>query len=376
MVLVSAAAVAVLLRFRGFPLGTVTTPGIVVITRKDLEDDHHRRCEALLDRFHGSFGERRRYRSERVRLFLEKLAAKEEAYRQQQKAEKAAIIARRDPKNTTPTKKPSKKNSKKATDAPPKKLWFLWDVEASCHTDIRDFLEEHFPSETHDLYDTFYEGPKKLCGIDLLSSRTGGERKRKDPPARPHQQRKLYDVFRRDFQKNEKCLAYKIGHADKQSLDATVETFLGCETHVFSSKKDPYIFIPKYPPSWIHHKNGDIFSSTAIPEAMLALGHAGRTIDVLSIDCGGCEWDVLPKLLDLIVAGSIRINQIHAEMHDHRFDGAAEGSNPHVLEFFEKIDKAEMRAIEKEANFGDRTYQYTWVSEEFLREANRESLCA
>eukprot|EP00535_Pseudo-nitzschia_heimii_P009955 CAMPEP_0197176454 /NCGR_PEP_ID=MMETSP1423-20130617/2380_1 /TAXON_ID=476441 /ORGANISM="Pseudo-nitzschia heimii, Strain UNC1101" /LENGTH=421 /DNA_ID=CAMNT_0042625835 /DNA_START=351 /DNA_END=1616 /DNA_ORIENTATION=- len=384
-----------LLRFRGYRrAGTIATT--VVITRKDLEDDdHHRRCEALLDRFQGSFGERRRYRSERVRLFLEKLAVKEEEYRRQQKVEKAAAIARRDP-----AKKPSinKKDSKKKDGAPPpKKMWFLWDVEASCHTDIRGFLEENFPSETNELYDTFYSGPKMLCGIDLLSSsvsRTsaGGEREKKDPPPpppdpakqqRPRQRRKLFDIFRRGFQKkkknDERCLAYKIGHGNK-SLDATVETFLGCETHVFSSKKVRYdpknVAIPKYPSSWIHHKNRDVFSSTTIPKAMLELGHAGRTIDVLSIDCGGCEWDVLPKLLDLVIAGSVRINQIHAEMHDDRFDGTAEGSNPHVIDFFEKIDQAEMRALEKEPDFGDRTYQYTWVSEDFLREANRNSLCA
>mmetsp|Transcript_13223 Transcript_13223/g.18421 ORF Transcript_13223/g.18421 Transcript_13223/m.18421 type:complete len:109 (+) Transcript_13223:289-615(+) len=108
---------------------------------------------------------------------------------------------------------------------------------------------------------------------------------------------------------------------------------------------------------------------------MKELGHTGRTLEVLKIDCEGCEYEVMPLLFEAIASHEVQVNQIQIEMHAYQkwvtFD--------HLLNFFQKADEAKMRIFHKERNHwgceGWKCLEYAFVSEQFLRQANAAIVC-
>ena len=75
---------------------------------------------------------------------------------------------------------------------------------------------------------------------------------------------------------------------------------------------------------------------------MHSLGHDERMIDVLKIDCEGCEWNVFPDIWKDLEKGVYRIGQILVEVHGTDFKRAAE--------FFEGARKAGYMIFSKERN--------------------------
>ena len=73
-----------------------------------------------------------------------------------------------------------------------------------------------------------------------------------------------------------------------------------------------------------------------------SLGHDERMIDVLKIDCEGCEWNVFPDIWKDLEKGVYRIGQILVEVHGTDFKRAAE--------FFEGARKAGYMIFSKERN--------------------------
>ena len=45
------------------------------------------------------------------------------------------------------------------------------------------------------------------------------------------------------------------------------------------------------------------------------LGHTGRHIDLLKVDCEGCEWDALTRVFGDLRAGNLTVGQIQVELH-------------------------------------------------------------
>ena len=45
------------------------------------------------------------------------------------------------------------------------------------------------------------------------------------------------------------------------------------------------------------------------------LGHMNRRIDILKIDCQGCEYAAMPPLFALIASGKIKVDQVLIELH-------------------------------------------------------------
>ena len=75
---------------------------------------------------------------------------------------------------------------------------------------------------------------------------------------------------------------------------------------------------------------------------MEKLDHKERKIDILKIDCEGCEWQALPNIFDDIYAEEIKVDQIQIELHGGR---KILINNP-----FQKADAAQMRIMHKERN--------------------------
>ena len=167
----------------------------------------------------------------------------------------------------------------------------------------------------------------------------------------------------------------------------SVDKFMGCETHTF----DPTIshFVGGDYATWhpwglgvdgVKSKFENFeWVGKSFDTVIKELGHQNRTIDILKIDCEGCEWSTLPPLFDSIAAGTIRVNQIQVEMHISSMNTNDPEFQLLRNRFFHTLDKAKMRIFHKERNhWGCNGYlclEYAFVREEFLRAANKAAIC-
>jgi hypothetical protein len=166
----------------------------------------------------------------------------------------------------------------------------------------------------------------------------------KSPPKRIQRQKKweeqafctqdLWDAAER----NKGCLVYSFGIHTSVEWEEKVARLFGCDVHAF----DPTMDHPTNIASGVtFHKLGlqaagtDMSAThgtdyTAIDPTLLLpldgimdqLGHTGRKLDVLMLDCEGCEWGVLRSMMcgyDGHSKGPNRTNsvvdQIIVEMH-------------------------------------------------------------
>jgi hypothetical protein len=223
-------------------------------------------------------------------------------------------------------------------------VYDLFEPEAVC------FDEERFG--TRERYNAFGDGPKFVCAVDLIA-----EKNKEDP-----------------------CLVYSVGSKNQIEFEVAVSNFLGCETHTFDPTLKKAFVGDKYATFHplgigIDGKQSEYkefeWTSKGIETIMKELGHLNRTLDILKIDCEGCEYKAMPVLFEAIAAGRLKVNQIQIELHGILFD--------RVERFFEAADKAKMRVFHKERNhWGCRGYkclEYALISEDFLREANGASAC-
>jgi hypothetical protein len=164
-----------------------------------------------------------------------------------------------------------------------------------------------------------------------------------------------------------------VGSNNQIDFEKSVKSLMGCETHTFDfTLKKPFIgdqYAIFHPWGLGLDDGGGIMKS--FETIMQELGHHGRTIDVLKIDCEGCEWQTLPPLFDAIVAGRVKVDQLLVELH------AVVGRS--VENFFQAADKAKLRVFHKEYNRWtpkkDFCVEYALASESFLREANGAYIC-
>ena len=228
----------------------------------------------------------------------------------------------------------------------------IYEPEASC------FSKERFGSRANDTrYNAFGDGPKFICGVDFIARQTANDGK--------------------------KCLVYSVGSSNQIEFEKSVHTYMkGCEIHTFDPtlKDDKFIgdeYATFHP--WglgLDGKSktlrGKAWTSKSFATIIKELGHENRTIDVLKIDCEGCEYKTMPPLFDLISSGRIKVNQVLIELHLRE--------RPSQLkDFFWGADRANMRVFSKERNgwgcFGKSCVEYSLASETFLREANKDTIC-
>jgi len=161
-----------------------------------------------------------------------------------------------------------------------KTLLDLYEPESVC------IYEERFGQGAQlDRYQSFGDGPKFICGTDLIaakSNKTGSSR----------------------------CLVYSVGSNNQIDFETSVYKHLNCETHTFDPTLDKPFVGDEYAifHDWGLGKDGDAkkikqktFTAKSLETIVKDLGHEGRTIDILKIDCEGCEWTVMPKVCIFIL---------------------------------------------------------------------------
>ena len=224
---------------------------------------------------------------------------------------------------------------------------------------IKNYRFDPFEAEFHCLpeerfgelsrYYAIGDGPKFVCGIDFIEKKN--------------------------------CLVYSIGSRNQIQFEQAVHTFLGCETHTFDPTLTEVFKGGSYAtfhPWGLGLDNGtqtllsgQHFVTMSLATIMKELGHEGRTLDILKIDCDGCEWTTMVPVFQDIAKGILKVNQIQIEVHLPEW--------PEVFDFFEEADKANMSIFHKETNHwgcgGFECVEYSFVKREFLRQVNSEVAC-
>lgn len=129
----------------------------------------------------------------------------------------------------------------------------------------------------------------------------------------------------------ERCLVYSFGIFDSWEWEEQVAALFGCDVHAF----DPTMsYKTDLAPGVTFHKLGlagagvDVTTThgaeyaavdktlvLSLDEIKVRLGHAGRPLDVLMMDCEGCEWGVLKQLACGNMSASQSVGQLVLELH-------------------------------------------------------------
>ena len=102
------------------------------------------------------------------------------------------------------------------------------------------------------------------------------------------------------------------------------------------------------------------------------LGHSGRTIDILKIDCEGCEFAGFQLVWRDIIAGKYKISQIQVEVHlyEHEAD---------VPLFFADAAKAGFELFHKQRNhwgcLGWTCVEFSFISKDAKRDIYAHDIC-
>lgn len=257
------------------------------------------------------------------------------------------------------------------TTVPESVLFDPYEPESTC-------LSEERVGGMH-RYSSFGDGPKFVCGVNYIKEVYSSE--------------KFAGM-------GKPCLAYSVGSYNRIEFEQFAKIHLGCEVHTFdptlteSFVGDAYAtFHP-----WGFGKDGELIklSTVATPtknstkisvetmslrRVMTQLNHISdtpsgaaklRKLDILKIDCEGCEYEAILEAFYDIAAGVLEVDQIQVEVHG-LFTGISDLPLK-LKEFFLAADSAKMRVFHKERNGwgcrGTGCIEYAFVSESFLRRAN------
>jgi hypothetical protein len=230
----------------------------------------------------------------------------------------------------------------------------IYEPEATC------ISEERFGSDRSTIrYNAFGDGPKFICGVDFIAQQTAHHGKN--------------------------CLVYSVGSANRIGFERAVHTFMkGCEIHTFDpTLKSEFVgkeFSTFHPwglgidgvKGW---GRGKSWEGKSFETVFKELAHENRTVDILKIDCEGCEYDVMPPLFEEMRSGRVKVDQILIELHLDKLNN----NITKLKNFFWMADKAKMRLFHKERNGwgcqGKKCAEFAFASESFLREANGNTMC-
>lgn len=106
------------------------------------------------------------------------------------------------------------------------------------------------------------------------------------------------------------CLVYSIGSNGNFVFENAVHAAIpGCEIHTFDI--NPWQRYQQKPPSFIQYHVAKVGPQRNLPHLVRELGHTNRTIQIMKIDCEGCERSSVSGWF----APGIFVQQIQVEYH-------------------------------------------------------------
>lgn len=128
-----------------------------------------------------------------------------------------------------------------------------------------------------------------------------------------------------------KCLVYSIGSNGDFSFERGIKNLFGCEIHTFdptagADRLETWQEESKLAGSSFHNLGiwhekttlnltGTMSSVDTFKNVVAKLGHNEQIIDVLKIDCEGCEFSVFTQIWEDLKNGLYSISQILIEVH-------------------------------------------------------------
>ena len=171
------------------------------------------------------------------------------------------------------------------------------------------------------------------------------------------------------------CLAYSVGsNADFSFEEALLRiSNRACEIHTFDPTLDPHA---KNFMKMVSSRFGFEFHDAGFAGApdlegkydtlqgfLTKLGHTNRTLDILKVDCEGCEYQFFPQVVEAVKEGRLEIGILNVELHSALQDFKA---GPVVHQFFEWMDSIDMRLYSKDPNVvgcdGYKCSEFSWIS--------------
>ncbi|KAG7674210.1 hypothetical protein Ndes2526B_g03988 [Nannochloris sp. 'desiccata'] len=173
------------------------------------------------------------------------------------------------------------------------------------------------------------------------------------------------------------CLVYSVGSNGDLTFEQSLNT-VGCEIHTFDPTGDTPTWEGNATASGVHYHawglRGDPSSGTTffnpytnthnplltLVEMRTRLAHDGRKIDILKVDCEGCEWAAFKLIFDDVILGRYRVGQIQIELHSLDF--------PVIEDFFKHANQAKFHIFHKERNHwgcdGYKCIEFALIEEE------------
>eukprot|EP00586_Coscinodiscus_wailesii_P018968 CAMPEP_0172518568 /NCGR_PEP_ID=MMETSP1066-20121228/290899_1 /TAXON_ID=671091 /ORGANISM="Coscinodiscus wailesii, Strain CCMP2513" /LENGTH=597 /DNA_ID=CAMNT_0013300987 /DNA_START=171 /DNA_END=1964 /DNA_ORIENTATION=- len=154
----------------------------------------------------------------------------------------------------------------------------------------------------------------------------------------PHRIPLLSKVRKTSQGKPDPCLIYSIvtvgNHGFERSLDFLNEFGGNCQIHVFDGRSQDQIHLDDHAElshinfhyDWTIRGSHEESSkgSRTLDEIVKNLGHQGRTIDILAVNCDGCEWRVFKDWFSI-------------PAHPHQILVEVKGQPDNADEFFQSI---------------------------------------
>lgn len=169
------------------------------------------------------------------------------------------------------------------------------------------------------------------------------------------------------------CLVYSIGVKGDIQFEAGIQSWVAggkCEIHSFdlndrTPRGKPVVDLVASVGGAFHHW-GIMASEEKRPrgrspwktfkQSIQELGHTGRTIDILKVDCEGCEWESIHYWLKDMHELNVTARQVLFETHEPP-------PHPGAKQFFQALHDEGFFIFHKEANSlaGGKCFEYAWI---------------